>query len=62
MQGVKKYLLYDSKLDKAFPRVRHPALSLFYQSVKRKESIEKLQNWKIEKLGFSPFLHRGIND
>ncbi|PZV76787.1 hypothetical protein CLV31_12217 [Algoriphagus aquaeductus] len=51
MQGVKKYLLYGSKLDKAFPRVRHLALSLFYQSVKWEDlKIEKLKYWKIAML------------
>jgi hypothetical protein len=46
MQGVKKYLLYDAKIDKPFPRVGHPALSLFYQSVK----CGGFENFKIGRL------------
>jgi hypothetical protein len=46
MQGVKKYLLYGSKLDKAFSQGELPALSLFYQSVKWGE----FKNFKIGRL------------
>lgn len=56
MQGVKKYLLYGSKLGKAFPRVRHLALSLFYQSVKRRsEKVAKWKSCKVSGTNFTTF-------
>jgi hypothetical protein len=49
MQGVKKYLLYKAKLGNAYLQDEFPALSLFYQSVKRE--VVKLESVKVVRLG-----------